>query len=62
MCHDREHPVGIALDGEVQAIIVIHTCLPDILSLIILLGAQRGVAEVAHKKAKLFIKLGFVLG
>jgi hypothetical protein len=32
------------------------------LSLIILLGAQRGVAEVAHKKAKLFIKLGFVLG
>jgi hypothetical protein len=57
-----EYPVGISLDREVEAVVLIYARLPDIAGLIVLLGAERRVAEVGQKEAQLLVELGCVQG
>jgi hypothetical protein len=45
--------VGVPVDGEVKAPVVVYAGLPTTISFVKLLGAERGVIEVAHQKVDL---------
>jgi len=46
MRHDIEEDIGVALDPEIKAPSVVHTGLPDVMNLIVFLGAQGRVPEI----------------
>lgn len=50
MREEGEEAVEVAFDGEIQAPPPVNPGLPDALSLVVLLGTQRGVAEVLEQE------------
>ena len=43
---DAKNPISIAVDLEIEAVMVVDAGLPYILGFVILLGPERGVLEV----------------
>ena len=43
-----EDPVGISLDLEVEAVVLVYARLPDIAGLIVLLSPERGMPQVGQ--------------
>ncbi len=41
MWNDREENVRVAINLKVKPIVIIHSCLPDVICLIVFLGPQR---------------------
>lgn len=54
---DREQDVGVVLDLEVEAPVAIDAGLPDVARLVVLLGAERMVTEVAEQESKLLLEV-----
>ena len=59
---DRFEDVGIALDAEVEAPAAIHTRLPEAARLVVLLGAQARVPEIAEELAELLAECPLDVG
>lgn len=51
MREEGEEAVEVAFDGEIQAPPPVNPGLPDALGLVVLLGAQGGVAEILEQEA-----------
>lgn len=49
-CLER-YQVEVTFDGEIEAPPSVYPSLPDALSLVVLLGAQRGVTEILNQKS-----------
>jgi hypothetical protein len=57
MRHDINEVVGVAYDTEIKTPPTIDSGLPDVLGLVVLLGSQGWVAEIAEEMTELFSKL-----
>jgi hypothetical protein len=56
MGDDREELVGVALDPEVKAPGFGYASLPDVISFVVFLCPEGGVAEVLNEKVELLLK------
>jgi hypothetical protein len=57
----RKH-AGISVDGEVEPPVAVHSGLPNIVSLVVLLGTQGGLLKVLRKQPDLLVKSSLHLG
>ena len=56
MGDDLLYPVRIVCDRKIEAPVFVHTGLPHIVRLVILLGVERRMQQVIHKEPQLFLK------
>src|SRR5439155_16589693 len=49
MRHDIVQPIFISFNAEVEAPILIHPRLPNVIGFIVFLGSQRGMLQVLHQ-------------
>lgn len=59
---DVEETVGVALDAKIEAPIVVDASLPNVAGLVVLLGVERRVSEVAQKMRELLSEALLRLG
>lgn len=58
MRDNRQEEIGLAVDLEVEPVPVIHSRLPNVVRLVVLLGSKRRKSKIGKQKAQLLVEFG----